>query len=297
MLKCLKCGYKNADDAKICNLCSNKLDPSTVKRSGPAPAAAADAFMFEPRMLGGGGIRKAGQTQTQQDRHYLVPATGEPARMDPGTTYLVGREETAQIRINSPRVSRKHVEIKFEGGKPSLFDMGSQNGTIVNGMKLASKAQHVLKDKDTIEVGGVLMTYRYLKPGDPESKLKEGGSEVTMVEPEVGGSSDADLTGNVALMPIGDVLVRLSRLGATGLLLIDAAGNKGAIRVEKGKAMAGSYAGLDGEAAISAVRALAQGKFKFEMQDPDAPMTEVHVKENGPYGAPKPGAPRPPKAF
>ena len=296
MLKCLKCGYKNADDARMCNLCSSKLDPSTVKRTG-APASS-DAFMFEPRMLGGGVNRRApGATQTQSERHYLVPATGEPARIEPGTTYLVGREETAQIRINSPRVSRKHVEIKFEAGKPSLFDMGSQNGTVVNGMKLASKAQHVLKDKDTLEVGGVIMTYRYLKPGDPESKLREGGSEVTMVEAEVESSSDADLVGNVALMPIGDVLVRLGKLGATGLLLIDAAGNKGAIRVEKGKALAGSYAGLDGAAAIAAVRALAQGKFKFEMQDPDAPLTEVVVKDDGPYGAPKPGAPKPPKAL
>ncbi len=328
MLKCSKCGYKNSDDAKVCNLCSNKIDPSnstfaSAGKKGPP----ADAFMFEPRMLGGGINRRtqnlgsgmgggvagavgmggapAPVAEPPKDRHFVVPPTGEPARIEAGTVYLIGREETCQIRITAPRVSRKHAEIKFDGGKPAVYDMGSQNGTLVNGMKLASKAHRLLADGDVIDVGGVTMTYRFLKAGESESKLKQSGGEATLVaaEPEEHG----DLTGNVALMPIGDVLKRLESLHATGLLVVEAGGAKGAIRVEDGIAVAGSYAGLENAAAIGAVRSLAQGKFSFEMSDPDAPLAEVVVPEpprkpaTGRQGPPppapgaRPGGPPPTK--
>jgi pSer/pThr/pTyr-binding forkhead associated (FHA) protein len=294
VLKCSKCGYKNTDDARICNLCSNKLDPSTsvLTSSGPGgakKAPSADHFMFEPRMLGGGVNRRTANlgSTPAADRHFLIPPTGEPARIEPGTTYLVGREESAQIRVQAPRVSRRHAEIKFDGGKPAVHDLGSQNGTIVNGMKLSSNASRVLQDKDVIDIGGITMTYRFLKAGEPESKLKDTGGDATMV----GGDNEeqADLTGNVALMPIGDVLNRLESLQATGLLVIEAGGAKGAIRIEGGKAVAGSYAGLENDGAIAAVRSLAQGKFRFEMQDADAPVAEVIVPE--PKKAPPPKAP------
>src|SRR5205807_1347062 len=83
-------------------------------------------------------------------------------------------------RIVAPGVSGKHAGIKFDGQKPAVHDMGSQNGTLVNGMKLSAKAHRELKDGDIVDIGGVTMTYRFLKPGEPESKLKVGGGESTM---------------------------------------------------------------------------------------------------------------------
>lgn len=311
MLKCPKCNYKNPDDARFCNLCSNKIDPATAQFSGGAKKAPPpDAFMFEPRMLGGGINRRTqnmgpaggmggeaapakAPEKAPVDRHFVLPPAGDPARIEPGSAYMIGREETCQIRITAPRVSRKHAELKFEGDKPAVHDMGSQNGTLVNGMKLAAKAHRELKDGDVIDVGGVTMTYRLLKAGEPESKLKVSGGEATMVseEPEESG----DLTGNVALMPVGEVLKRLESLKATGLLVVEAGGAKGALRIEDGVAVAGSYAGLENQTAITAVRALAQGKFRFEMSDPDAPLAEIVVPE--PKRAPPPTAkqPLPPK--
>jgi pSer/pThr/pTyr-binding forkhead associated (FHA) protein len=304
LIKCPKCGYKNADDVVICNLCSNKIDVAAVKAAGGGSPGArrpmGDEFMFEPRMLGAGAVNRrapggagASAPPPPAERHYLVPPTGEPARIEAGTVYLMGREETAQIRITAPRVSRKHAEIKFDHGKPSVHDLGSQNGTLLNGTKLASQAHSELKDRDVIDIGGVTVTYRLLKPGDSEAKLKEGNTESTMIAEEPG--AKGDLTGNVALMPIGDVLRRLESLAATGLLVVEAGGAKGAIRIEHGRAVAGSYAGLEAESAIAAVRSLAQGQFRFEMQDPDAPLSEVVVPEaprQPPQATPKP-APRP----
>jgi hypothetical protein len=78
------------------------------------------------------------------------------------------------------------------------------------------------------------------------------------------------------------VLKRLETLKATGMLMLEAGGAKGALRLEGGKAVAGSYAGLKDQAAIGAARALAEGKFRFEMQDPDAPLAEVIVPDHKP---------------
>src|SRR5205807_8590551 len=127
---------------------------TTAKRAPPP-----DEFMFEPRMLGGGvnrrtqGLGAPLAAPPPAERHFLVPPLGEPARIEPGTNYLMGREETAQIRITAPRVSRKHAEIRFAGGKPAVHDLGSQNGTLVNGLKLAANAHRDLQDGDVVDVG------------------------------------------------------------------------------------------------------------------------------------------------
>jgi hypothetical protein len=285
MIDCGKCRYKNPDDAKFCSLCSNKLDPSRAKKAPPA-----DHFMFEPRMLGGGGPNRRATGNLgapEREKHFLVPPTGEPARIEPGTVYLMGRDEAAQIRITAPRVSRKHAEIRFKGDKPAVYDLGSQNGTIVNGAKLEKDAHKDLVDRDVVDVGGITMTYRLLKAGEPESKLAAVGSETTLVGPE----DEADLTGNAALMPIKDVLDRLAKLKATGLLVVETTDAKGAVRVEDGIAVAGTWAGKDGPNAIAAVRALAKGKFSFEMSDPGAAPSVVVVPD-----APTPKQPPAPHA-
>lgn len=45
---------------------------------------------------------------------------------------LIGRKKECEIRIPVSSVSREHCEIKVEGGKLKVRDMGSSNGTYVN---------------------------------------------------------------------------------------------------------------------------------------------------------------------
>jgi pSer/pThr/pTyr-binding forkhead associated (FHA) protein len=59
------------------------------------------------------------------------------------------------LRVDkSDYISRKHFEISLENGKYYILDVGSTNGTNLNGTKLTGKTE--LKGGDSIELGGVV---------------------------------------------------------------------------------------------------------------------------------------------
>ncbi|MBO9513128.1 MAG: FHA domain-containing protein [Variovorax sp.] len=67
-----------------------------------------------------------------------------------GERTLVGRDASNDLRIDHPQVSRHHVEFRVEGATTWLIDLGSRNGTLVNG-RLAR--QRALQHGDVIGIG------------------------------------------------------------------------------------------------------------------------------------------------
>lgn len=70
----------------------------------------------------------------------------------------IGRESDNDIVIVDPRISRYHFQISFEDGKWLLSDLGSVNGTYINGM-LVSVPQ-ALSHGDQIQLGETILVYR-----------------------------------------------------------------------------------------------------------------------------------------
>lgn len=68
-----------------------------------------------------------------------------------GNQIIIGRDPASTISINDPEVSRRHARLIFQGGKYVLEDLGSTNGTFVNGQRLAGP--HVLKAGDVVSLG------------------------------------------------------------------------------------------------------------------------------------------------
>lgn len=68
-----------------------------------------------------------------------------------GDLVTIGRDATNTIAINDTEVSRKHATMIFQGGKYVIEDLGSTNGTAVNGQRIS--APHVLKPGSTIAFG------------------------------------------------------------------------------------------------------------------------------------------------
>lgn len=69
----------------------------------------------------------------------------------------IGRAEGTQVRLESHRVSRRHAEIGWDGGVPSLRDLKSRNGTFVNGSPVT---RTLLQPGDVLRVGdrlGIVM--------------------------------------------------------------------------------------------------------------------------------------------
>ena len=50
--------------------------------------------------------------------------------------FAIGRQDDAALSIPSPTVSRRHAELHFDGNALNLIDVGSTNGTFVNGIRV-----------------------------------------------------------------------------------------------------------------------------------------------------------------
>jgi pSer/pThr/pTyr-binding forkhead associated (FHA) protein len=91
----------------------------------------------------------------------LVALEGLPDQTDfslaGGKVYLVGRDRDADVKILSTSVSRRQARIDATGASPVLIDLGSANGTKVNGDAVD---RHPLKDGDLIKMGKVLLRYQ-----------------------------------------------------------------------------------------------------------------------------------------
>ena len=74
---------------------------------------------------------------------------------------VLGRDNTADVILDDPGISRRHTEIRVTSDGPhlvtSIRDLGSTNGTFVNGERITS--QH-LTDGDRVNVGRTTLTYR-----------------------------------------------------------------------------------------------------------------------------------------
>ncbi len=84
---------------------------------------------------------------------------------------VVGRDRDCAIRIDSVELSRRHAQVVMTNGEATVEDLGSKNGTRVNGLTVSQPV--ALKDGDQIEVGAVTMTYRTME-SSPSTITRRG---------------------------------------------------------------------------------------------------------------------------
>jgi pSer/pThr/pTyr-binding forkhead associated (FHA) protein len=70
---------------------------------------------------------------------------------------VVGRGQDAQFRLPDTGVSRRHLEISWDGHTAMLSDLGSTNGTTVNGQPVQNWQ---LGDGDVIRIGHSSLIFR-----------------------------------------------------------------------------------------------------------------------------------------
>ena len=106
----------------------------------------------------------ATHTQVGRARALLdINGTKHPLQ-PPGL--VVGRGTEADVRINDPGVSRRHVEFEVDpsGGllRLSVRDLGSTNGMLVDGHRITHTRVH---DGTTVKIGNTTMTVRVIEEG------------------------------------------------------------------------------------------------------------------------------------
>ena len=86
----------------------------------------------------------------------LVANDGRNYPLSIGST-VIGRGDQANLRLPDVGISRRHARIDFDGNQVVLTDLGSTNGTTVNGQRVSAVA---LNPGDMIQLGTTTLTFR-----------------------------------------------------------------------------------------------------------------------------------------
>ncbi|GAA4879637.1 FhaA domain-containing protein [Pseudonocardia benzenivorans] len=104
----------------------------------------------------GYGQQGYGGYQQLQASLSLEDGSGRNYQLTEGT-HVVGRGQESHFRLPDTGVSRRHLEISWDGHNATLSDLGSTNGTTVNGSPVQSCQ---LTDGDVIRVGHSSLVFR-----------------------------------------------------------------------------------------------------------------------------------------
>lgn len=145
-------------------------DPGYGQQPGYGPGGYPDPYEQQPAngyQANGfaGGANGYQQTvpppayqQQQRVRHLLtVDGSQQWMELQPGSN-VIGRGQDADLRLPDTGVSRRHIDIRFDGSGAVLHDLGSTNGTTVNGHRAQSwQLQH----GDVVRLGHTVIVYRH----------------------------------------------------------------------------------------------------------------------------------------
>jgi pSer/pThr/pTyr-binding forkhead associated (FHA) protein len=96
---------------------------------------------------------------------------GDPAELAK-EELIVGRRPTCDVCLDFDNVSGKHCVLRFMNGFWHVRDLGSTNGTFVNGLRIASDA--VVMPEFELSIAGHLFTIDY-EPHGPQSLVESHG--------------------------------------------------------------------------------------------------------------------------
>jgi hypothetical protein len=115
---------------------------------------------------------ESGRTMIYSTANRLAEPLEERARAEANTALLLldgrrmvvgpagatlGRSRQCDVVLSDPNVSRQHAEIRPRGGSWVLTDLGSTNGTLLNGRRI--ERPEVVKRGDEIELGTSVITF------------------------------------------------------------------------------------------------------------------------------------------
>ncbi|HEU5143852.1 MAG TPA: DUF3662 and FHA domain-containing protein [Dermatophilaceae bacterium] len=138
-----------------------RVRPATAKRPAPAPEQAPAHRPATPSgtAVDAGAAHRAPSRVNPAARPWLE-ITGDRYPLL-GSLTTLGRDDSADIVVDDPGVSRRHSEIRVTNDGPhlvtSIRDLGSTNGTFVNGDRITSTR---LEDGDQVTIGRTSATFR-----------------------------------------------------------------------------------------------------------------------------------------
>jgi len=269
-MKCPKCQYENEHGALVCNLCGELLvKPSAESESSgakttespPSPAGApiemekvAVPGWSKASPLAGGGPLRYGLTCFPLD----------PVVLDREHPVGIGRSKNNEMVLPVGMVSRRHAEVFFDGDAFAVRDLGSSNGTFVNGEKVETES---LSDGDEIRIGPYNLTFKAFR-GDLDQMADSSGVEKTQnfTQRQIMEKSST-FSGSIGEMRMDEVFQLIEFNRKTGTLEVESGGKRGVFPFREGQILDARFHKSTGEVSVARVLSLPSGTFFFRAGD------------------------------
>ncbi len=159
MITCPSCYNQELVGALFCSVCGAQLtyqsrsptDTVQYKEDNPVPDPAAETR----------AINQLSDTAARVNLRLIQTSQNIP--LESGADYTIGRISGTQpilpdidltpYRAYEGGVSRLHATIRVSEDNVSVTDLGSANGTMINGLKISPYEPHALKSGDIIVLG------------------------------------------------------------------------------------------------------------------------------------------------
>lgn len=171
--KCPTCGFYNRVGVLVCENCGTNLlsgestVPGTRQFAGQEKAKADPDLKLSTEEVK--ALKTAGTDVFEDSMVLRLEIDGAPApilvypkaetslgRRDPATGTMPDVDLTTYAGYRMG-VSRRHAVIRLNNRRLEIYDLGSSNGTAVNGVRLAPHQPYPLRDGDEISLGKMTM--------------------------------------------------------------------------------------------------------------------------------------------
>lgn len=146
---------------------------------------------------------------------------------------VIGRGGELDIVLVEDMVSRKHAKITTQEGKIMIHDLGSTNGTFVNGEKIRRAR---LKEGDRVLIGTSILKLISTTGRAPEEAGKNIDDDEFKARP-----AEATMSGSLSEVALPDLLQLFSTSRKSGALQLDNNGDEGVIHLREGKIFYATY--------------------------------------------------------
>jgi hypothetical protein len=187
-----------------------------------------------------------------------------PVRVEPGREIVLGRSAECSLQLPAASASRRHACVAWRDGAVVLRDLGSTNGTFLNGARVSSETP--LRSGDKIRIGGLEILFCCVEAGTDVSGISQTRTVVSFWP---GGNAGSDaLRGNLEKVPLFAVLQMLEMGRQSGCLAVETPSGEGFLWLDAGRVVDAEREGRRGFAAALEIAQASTGRFDFAPGSP-----------------------------
>ena len=199
---------------------------------------------------------------TLVDTAYLcdVPGKEKFINLTWGKSYVIGRQDSADIVLPNSTVSRAHARIEWDGGQFFITDLNAANGTFINKVRVQKGP---LIEGDILSIGPFDMNYTTKEPGqkiwgDAET---ESINATQVFDPESLGAQPSAMRGDLAKTNLVEIFQFMKSNAKNGTIRVSSEQGVGEVYIADGDIINAYFGVSIGEKAVHEMVSLCEGRF------------------------------------